>query len=114
MKHPVRLKKRAEFGAVIRRGRRFGDRLLVLFILPQSQAAVRIGFTAQRAVGGAVERNRVKRRLRAAVQEMAEHIGECGDLVVMGKPEVADAPWNEVLGALKRVLRRAGCWKERE
>lgn len=111
MKHG-RLKKRAEFGQVIKRGRTYGDRYLVLFVLPVRTAPhTRVGFATQRTVGSAVKRNRVRRRLRALYQLYEGSMKACGDVVFLGKRSMIDAPWDELQRSMGRALRQAGCLK---
>lgn len=105
----LRLKKRAEFGQVFKRGRTYGDRFLVLFVLSGRGPHPRVGFATQRTVGNAVKRNRVRRRLRALYQEYAELVDPCGDLILLGKKSMLDAPWTDLEKSMRRVLRQAGC-----
>lgn len=109
----ARLKKRAEFGQVFKRGRTYGDRYLVLFVLRTPTSNIRrVGFTAQRAVGSAVRRNRVRRRLKALYHFYEDSIFVSGDLIFLGKKSMIDAPWDELLQSTRRVLRKAGCLQE--
>ena len=106
----LRLKKRAEFGQVFIRGRTFGDRYLVLFVLSPSRGPEsRVGFATQRLVGNAVKRNRVRRRLRALYSLYADDVSPSGDLILLGKKSVLDARWDELVKSMRRVLRQAGC-----
>ncbi len=108
----VRLKRRAEFGQVIKKGRTYGDRYLVLFVLRTATGqSIRVGFTTQRSLGTAVKRNRVRRRLRALYNLYGSSLGECGDLIFLGKKSMIDAPWDELRLSMSRVLKRAGCLK---
>lgn len=106
----VRLKKRAEFGQVFKKGRTYGDRYMVLFVLHQGpKPTSRVGFTTQRTVGSAVRRNRVRRRLRALYSLYADAAVPCGDLIFLGKKSMIDASWPQLQQSMKRVLRQAGC-----
>ena len=108
----VRLKRRAEFGQVIKRGRTYGDRYLVLFVLRiKAGNGVRVGFATQRSLGTAVKRNRVRRRLRALYSLYAPSVSGCGDLIFLGKKSMIDAPWDELRLSMQRILRQAGCLK---
>jgi ribonuclease P protein component len=69
--------------------------------------AVRIGFTATRKVGGAVARNRCKRRLREAARALVPEHGVPGsDYVFIARQGTADRPWERLLDDVKSALTR--------
>ena len=80
-----------------RRGRSVSTRYLVLYSFPRSDEdveageAARVGLAVSRKVGGAVARNRLKRRLRAACDELAEGTRPRHDYVLVARPGLADA-----------------------
>lgn len=111
MQRHLRLKKRAEFGRVFKQGHTFGDRYLVLFILSTGEEATRFGFAAQRSAGSAVKRNRIRRRLRALVDEFEGRIEPCGHVVLLGKTTVLTASWDNLVRSADRLLTKAGCLK---
>jgi ribonuclease P protein component len=68
---------------------------------------VRLGFTATRKVGGAVVRNRAKRRLREAARAMAPLLAVSGsDYVFVARAGTADRPWDRLLDDVKSALTR--------
>jgi ribonuclease P protein component len=70
---------------------------------------IRIGFTASRKVGGAVARNRAKRRLRAAADRVLPERGAPGwDLVLIARQGTGDRPFAELTTDLGRALDRLG------
>ena len=70
-------------------------------------ATMRIGFTATRKVGGAVSRNRCKRRLREAARAMVPLHGMPGsDYVLIARQGTADRPWDRLLDDVKSALTR--------
>jgi ribonuclease P protein component len=92
VKHANRLSRSRDFDAVHRRGRSVSSRFLVLYWLPQEEPAEpRVGFAIPRAAGGAVERNRIKRRLREAWRERLEHVPEGHDYVLIVRPGLVEA-----------------------
>jgi ribonuclease P protein component len=95
VKRANRLSRSRDFDAVHRRGRSVSSRFLVLYWLPQEEPAEpRIGFAVPRSAGDAVERNRIKRRLREVWRERLEHVRPGCDYVLIvraGLPEAAEA-----------------------
>lgn len=66
-----------------------------------------IGFTASRKVGNAVDRNRARRRLKAAVAEVLPQDGRAGrDYVVIARAGTLKRPYGLLLGDLRQALRR--------
>lgn len=67
----------------------------------------RLGITATRRVGGAVVRNRCRRRIRAAARVAGTVVaGRSVDVVVNAKRELVEAPWPEVVAELQRCLEK--------
>ncbi len=68
---------------------------------------MRVGFTVTRKVGNAVQRNRVKRRLRAAAAEVFEHLGRAGtDYVVIGRAATLTRPYDALRHDLEQAIVR--------
>ena len=75
----------------------------------------RVGFTASKKVGNAVQRNRAKRRLRAAAQQvMAAHAVPAHDYVVIARNETPDRPYTSLVAELELALKRLGVWRNAE
>lgn len=105
-----RLKKRAEFLAVRQGEKRRGPYFLLETKArgDSNAAGARIGYTVTKKVGNAVERNRVKRRLREAVRlSAAADMSPDSDYVIVGRRDVLDAPFEAIKAELKRRLRRS-------
>ncbi len=92
MKRANRLSRSRDFDAVYRHGRTVSWRFLVLNWIPQEEAATpRFGFTVHHSVGGAVERNKIKRQLREVWQARLERVPEGNDYVLIVRPGLPDA-----------------------
>lgn len=77
--------------------------------------AIGIGFTASRKVGGAVQRNRAKRRLRAVWHQAARaHTHGATDYVLIARRAVLTMPFAQLLGDLERALKALGKSLDRE
>ena len=102
MKRANRLSRSRDFDAVYRQGRSVSSRFLVLYWFPQDEPAEpRFGFSVPRTVGGAVERNRIKRQLRAVWRERLDRVPAGHDYVLIvrpGLPEAAEANGGDWLG----------------
>lgn len=84
-----RLLKHADFQAVYQQGRKhFSGNVAVFYRERGDQAGPRVGFTVSKALGGAVERNRIRRRLRAAVRRRLGRLGRPVDVVLHPRKSV--------------------------
>jgi len=102
-----RLTGSAQFSLTIRKGRRAGSGTLVVHLArPDSEDRPRVGYVVSRAVGNAVTRNRVKRRLRELVREQGEVLPAGSFLVVRALPPAAAASYAELRSDLARCLSR--------
>lgn len=114
---PNRLRQRADFTSAVRSsgGLRVGSRLMVVHAHPTDARAglpPRVGFVVSRALGGAVVRNRTRRRLRALVASRLDRFPEGLDVVVRANPAAGGATSAELARALDplvdKVLGRLG------
>jgi ribonuclease P protein component len=108
-----RLSRSAEFERVYRQGRSVANRHLVLYSFPNTSIdRPRLGLSVSRKVGGAVERNHVKRLLREAFNGVESQLEGGHDVVVVARPEARELAEREGLagidGALEELIGRAG------
>jgi ribonuclease P protein component len=85
-----------------------------LCVLPCHEAAPRFGFTVTKQSGGAVERNRIRRRLKEALRLLDPLPARPGhDYVVLARPEALCMPFRDLQGELIRALGKISAQKNR-
>ena len=100
-----RLTRSGDFDRVIRRGRSLASRELVLYVFPREEdGPPRLGLSVSRKVGGAVQRNRVKRLLREAFAVESSRVPSGTDLVVVARPEAGGLADRDGLKGIQTVL----------
>jgi ribonuclease P protein component len=101
------LRTRPEF-LFVQKGRRVGRPTVTVEARRRAPSGpIGIGFTASKKVGGAVVRNRAKRRLRAAARALLNEYALRGvDYVLVARPETAGAPWPALLDDVRAALLR--------
>jgi len=90
-----RIRKKKDFDRLYKNGNRFRGKYLTLVFLDNTHAFSRMGVVASRKVGGAVLRNRVKRRMRELYRRNKMLIGRPVDMVAIAKAEAGRASWPE-------------------
>ncbi|HVO58193.1 MAG TPA: ribonuclease P protein component [Dongiaceae bacterium] len=104
----ARLVRKADFDAVYRSGKRRSNSFFTVFLRPNGLPVCRFGFSIKRALGGAVVRNRMRRRLREAVRLHRQEISPGWDIVIHPKPSVAAASLPVLTAELRKLLPAAG------
>ncbi len=117
-----RLHKHADYQRVYKNSRKQFSVRIAYFVAPQAAELIamragngaRVGITAGRVLGKAVDRNRIKRRMRAAICAHFSLLPAGLDIVLHPKRSVLEAPWAELDGEMKRVftqIRKAATQK---
>lgn len=101
-----RLRDGEDFRKTVRRGKRTGGRYVVAHALTEStRASVRVGFVVSKAVGNAVIRNLVKRRMRGASAELIKDRSGV-DIVFRALPAAAHASYGDLHNEMRTCLTR--------
>jgi ribonuclease P protein component len=112
----ARLLRHADFERVYKQGRRHFSASMTVFYWPRPEVSIeprhgatpstglRIGFTVSRVLGGAVQRNRMKRRLREAVRLSLSAAGVAADVVINPKKSLLAVDFSEVVNEVSRAF----------
>lgn len=112
MKRAYRLRRPDQFRRVRREGRTVTTPLLTLAVHSGRRRRIRCGFVVGKPIGGAVQRNRAKRRVREAVRLALPMIETGYDLVfIVRSPKLSTLAFTEVCALVEQVLRRAQLWR---
>ncbi|HOW96528.1 MAG TPA: ribonuclease P protein component [Kiritimatiellia bacterium] len=103
-----RLIRSALFREAYDQGRRQFGRCMVLWLRSGEGAALRLGVVTGRKVGGAVQRNRARRRLREAFRRNRHRFAGTWDVVLVARRAALDASWDDLSAELLSLARKAG------
>jgi ribonuclease P protein component len=97
-----------DFAAIQSNGTSRSQPLLIARFLRTDLETTRFGLSTGRRLGGAVVRNRVRRRLRVALRAMAPSFQPGWDVLIIARPALVDADHDALVGAVSRVLLKGG------
>lgn len=101
-----RLLRRAEYEAVYKAGRRRSGREFAVFLRPNGTEVSRFGWSVKKALGNAVRRNRIRRRVREIVRAHRDEIAPGWDVVIHPRSSAANSEFSSLVQDLLRLLPR--------
>lgn len=111
MKRSSRLTQNEEIKRVRREGLSFAHETIVLGYLQNQTGKNRVAVIAGRSVGGAVQRNLAKRRLRSAYQHFQPALQQGNDIVLIARKPILETKYEIFLHELESLLEKAGLMK---
>ncbi len=114
MKRKFRLIKSTDFKRVRRLGKSYAHPLIVLVKHANATDPSRIGISAGRSVGNAVQRNYAKRRLRETIRPIYPAISPGWDIILLARKPMIACDYQQVETAVRTLLRKAGLLEKLE
>lgn len=114
MNKKYRLRKNRDFQYTYKKGRSLGHPLLVLIFRKTNQSVSRIGFSITKKYGKAVQRNRIKRRLREIIRARINQVKQGYDIVFAVRKEAKEVRYRDLDDAVHTLLKRAKLYREGE
>lgn len=104
-----RLVRAEDYRNTVRRGRRSGTGNTVVYVIHRTDATVpRFGFIVSKAVGNAVTRNTIRRRLKSICRSLLDAAGPDTDMVIRALPAAKDASWAQLHAEVAGVVAKGG------
>lgn len=113
MKRSSRLNRSEDISRVRRQGKSFVHEAIVLGVKPNQFEHNRIAIIAGRSVGGAVQRNLAKRRIRSAYHSLQDELSQGYDLVIIARSTILDFAYAHLVDAIKKLLDQARLLKDK-
>ena len=113
MKRSVTLKKNHEFRRLYQKGRSAAGGSMVLYCRKNRLGHNRLGLTASVKLGGAVVRNRCRRRLREVYRLQSGRLRQGWDIILVARKRTAQAPWRELNDTFVRLGRNLDLWEDK-
>lgn len=113
MKRSFRLSRSEDIKCVRQEGRSYAHKAIVLGVRPNQLELNRTAVVAGRSVGGAVQRNLAKRRIRSAFQGLQAELHQGYDLVIIARRPILEHDYQSLLKAMRSLLDQAGLLKEK-
>ena len=112
MKKAVTIKENHEFRRLYSKGKSAVGPAMVLYCRKNRRGLSRLGLTASTKLGGAVVRNRARRRLRELYRLAQPDMRQGYDLVLVARSRVVDGPWRRMNAAFRKALGQLGLLEE--
>ncbi len=102
------LKKNREYSYVYRRGKSCAGHYMVLIVAPRKYGGLGAGFSVSKKVGGAVVRNKVRRRLKESLRQYLLEISANAQIIFIARASIAEADFSAIVREMGYLLRKAG------
>lgn len=110
----VSLNLNSQFRRLYKKGKSYVTPTMVVYAIKNNQGENRLGITAGKKVGGAVERNRAKRRIRELFRVSQGNLQKGYDFCIVARGFTVNAPHGKVVQDFRTSVKKLGVWKDEE
>ncbi|MCL2084918.1 MAG: ribonuclease P protein component [Oscillospiraceae bacterium] len=104
MRHTVSLNRNRDFQRLYRRGGSAVSGCMVMYCRPNRLPVTRLGLTVSSKLGGAVRRNRIRRRLKACYLNLEGGVRPGMDIVLVARARAHDAPFSVLTAQMRELI----------
>lgn len=108
MESGLRLGRNKEFQRVYRRGKNYGCRQFGLVVSRGNTAELKVGFSVSKKLGGSVQRNLLKRRMREQFRAIAPRVSRGYRIIIIARQPAAESSFDEIGRSMRYILGKAG------
>ena len=108
MKYTTSLKKNYEFKRLYNKGKSAASKYIAVYVRKNGRDENRLGITVSTKLGGAVRRNRIRRRLKEAYRINEHKLRKGHDLVIVARMSSQDAKWSELEASVLTLFTKLG------
>lgn len=105
---PVSIKRSKEFSRAYAKGKGYVSPIVVTYVFKRRRGGVRVGITTSKKIGGAVQRNRARRVIKAAFAELPVNLEQSVDLVFVARAATTRIKSTQLVPVLRKQLSAAG------
>ena len=106
------LTQNSQFRRLYRRGRSVVNHTMVIYVMKNRHSSNRLGITAGKKVGGAVQRNRAKRRIRELFRIFQGQLKQSYDFCIVARTYTVNAPYEKLVRDFKASAEKLGVWND--
>ena len=112
LKQSYRLKKNQDFQKIYKKGRSYATKGVVLYIDKRDDDEIKIGFSVSKKIGKAHDRNFVKRRMRACMENNTDCLKKGNNFIFLARKPIVSFTYSQLQRDMIYLLKKSGGWNE--
>lgn len=107
-----RINQSRDYNNIYKNGKKVPGRYIIVYILENGLGFNRYGVVTSKKIGNAVNRNKIKRQLRAIIKNNLDKIKTSHDIVIVGRHKIGGTEYDLLENDYRIVMRKSGLWCE--